>query len=304
MSCYKPIEGYRARFLNEKTGKRPIVFDKVKGYQDLKVTLPCGRCIGCKLEKSREWAMRCVHESELYENNCFLTLTYNNENVKMSLDKRDITLFFKRLRKHVTKFSPDYKIRYFQCGEYGELFERPHHHVCLFNFDFDDKVLYKEEQGGIRLYVSETLNKIWQQGYCIIGELNFETAAYTARYITKKITGKKAEGHYQGRIPEYCSMSRRDGGIGYKWYEKYKKGMYDNDRVIINGKESRPPRYYDKKFEDFDSEKMEDVLSKRRQLSNTKIRKRERFQERLDVKNELQQIRFKKFKRSYEVYGC
>ena len=58
MACVSPLTGYRSRFVNPKTGKRSIVFSPSDGFKDLEVTVPCGRCFGCRLEHSRQWAAR------------------------------------------------------------------------------------------------------------------------------------------------------------------------------------------------------------------------------------------------------
>jgi hypothetical protein len=99
--------------------------------------LPCGQCIGCRLERSRQWAMRCLHESSLYDRNAFVTLTYDDEHLPPggSLNYPDFQRFMKRLRKNSK--SP---IRFYMGGEYGESTLRPHFHVCLFGYDFPDKV--------------------------------------------------------------------------------------------------------------------------------------------------------------------
>jgi len=257
MACYHPLKGYRSRDLTEK-GKRKIVFKKSLAYDNDIVTLPCGQCVGCRLERSRQWAIRCVHESQTHEENCFITLTYSEDNLPKgnTLIKRDYQLFMKKLRRH---YAPK-KIRFFQCGEYGEKYGRPHYHACLFGLDFEDKKLWKESNEN-PLYTSETLNSIWGHGYCVIGEVTFESAAYVARYVMKKITGKKSEetdpitglkhydyvdenGEVHDREPEYTTMSRKPG-IGKSWYDKYKNDVYPHDFVILNGKKVRPPKYYD-----------------------------------------------------------
>ena len=155
MPCYSPLTGYVSRLAN-KNGKRPIVFNHRDGFLDLPVQVPCGQCIGCRLERSRQWAIRCVHEASLYDDNCFITLTYTDENLpcrgnrdcdkcdhfkekrcdglERGLCKRDFQLFLKRLRKMFGK-----GVRYHHCGEYGEQLGRPHHHACLFNFNFPDR---------------------------------------------------------------------------------------------------------------------------------------------------------------------
>jgi len=80
MPCYYPIKGYKSK-KREPSGKRKIVFYAHQGLVDMPVTIPCGRCVGCRLERSRQWAMRCMHEASLHEENIFITLTYNPENL-------------------------------------------------------------------------------------------------------------------------------------------------------------------------------------------------------------------------------
>jgi len=242
MSCFNPLQGWMSKVKNE-SGKRSVVFNKNHGYEDLPIDIPCGQCIGCRLEKSRQWAIRCVHEASLYDDNCFLTLTYDDNNIPedYSLNKRDFQLFMKKLRKRFPR-DKENNIRYFHCGEYGEKLQRPHYHSCIFNFDFDDKVLWTVKN-GFRLYTSETLQQLWPYGYCIIGDVTFESAAYVARYIMKKVTGDLAEEHYNGRQPEYTTMSRRPG-IGKKWYELFKNDLFPSDKVVINGKEVTIPKFY------------------------------------------------------------
>ena len=257
MSCYRPLTGYRSRYLNP-TGKRSIVFSKQDAYSDLVVNVPCGRCIGCRLETSRQWAIRCVHEAQLHENNCFITLTYNDEHLPrdLSLNLRHYQLFMKKLRK---KFGSD--IRFFHAGEYGEKFGRPHYHACLFNFDFPDKVHFRTVPGGHQLYVSDTLSKLWGYGFATIGDVTFESAAYVARYIMKKQKGPS--GDYLSTVtsfdpdtgevlsrrkPEYTTMSRRPG-IASGWFERFNSDILINDKIVIKGKQMQPPKFYDRLFE-------------------------------------------------------
>lgn len=217
------------------------------------VTVPCGQCVGCRLERSRQWAIRCVHEASLYEDNCFLTLTYNDDHLPKdrSLDVRAFQLFMKRLRKEHGD-----GIRFFHCGEYGPRYGRPHYHACIFNFDFADKKLWKITN-EVPLYISENLCRLWPYGYSTVGAVTFQSAAYVARYIMKKITGDAAASHYewvddQGEVhqrkPEYTTMSRRPG-IGKGWLEKYTSDVYPGDFVVLNGTKMRPPKYYDRQYE-------------------------------------------------------
>lgn len=244
MPCYHPLKGWRAKDL-EPSGKRKVVFNAADAWTDVPVELPCGQCIGCRLERSRQWAIRCVHEASLYERNSFITLTYDSLNIPKnnSLNKRDFQLFMKRLRKH---YHPR-KIRFFHCGEYGEKLGRPHYHAILFNLDFEDKVLHKN-QNGQDLYWSPILEKIWGKGFCTTGDVTFESAAYVARYVTKKINGPHAKAHYQERKPEYTTMSRRPG-IAKDWYRKFADDVYPDDFVVVRGKKMQPPRFYDQQLE-------------------------------------------------------
>jgi hypothetical protein len=223
------------------------VFQRSEGYSNTKMQVPCGQCIGCRLERSRQWAIRCMHEQQMHDESCFLTLTYDDNNLPRrmgvpTLYKKDMTDFMKRLRRRT-----GLEIRYFQCGEYGEDMERPHHHVCLFGYDFPDRKMFSYSKKGSPQYESEELSKLWNMGYCLIGELNFESAAYVARYCTKIMNGDKAVEHYQGRTPEYATMSRNPG-LGEKWYNKYKSDLYGNgnDHCVIRGNVvCKPPKYYD-----------------------------------------------------------
>ena len=304
MPCYHPMTGLRARKVNPDTGKRSVVFNPREGFTDLTVTFPCGQCIGCRLERSRQWAIRCVHEASLYPNNCFITLTYNNSTLPLlnSLNLDHFQRFMKRLRKRFGE-----GIRFFHCGEYGEQFQRPHYHACLFNFDFNDRVLFSERD-GTRLYTSEALSELWPYGFSTIGDVSFESAAYVARYITKKITGVRAHNHYQvvdptsgeilgHRKPEYVTMSRRPG-IGKDWLNKYLSDVYPDDFIIIDGKKMKPPKFYDKSFEILNPDEYSLVRAQRK--ADAERRSADQTPERLAVREKVQESKLKTLVRSYE----
>ena len=189
MPCYRPLTGYRARDVAA-SGRRPIVFNVADGYADMEVKLPCGQCIGCKLEHSRQWAMRCVHEASLYDANSYITLTYDDDSLPRhrSVDVYIAQLFLKRFRKRYGK------ARYFLAGEYGDKFERPHYHAILFDHKFEDQKFFKMHNGN-KLYRSASLEDLWKGGYSTIGGVTFESAAYVARYCVKKVTGEKTAEH-------------------------------------------------------------------------------------------------------------
>lgn len=251
MACYHPIT-----IVNKKA---------VPGSLNVNITVPCGQCIGCRLEKSRMWAVRCVHEARLHVRNCFITLTYDDNHLSRcpqgSLNKRDWVLFMKKLRKQY-----GVNIRFYHCGEYGEKHERPHHHACIFNHDFMDKYLWST-RNGVKLYRSEELDKIWGYGYTTIGEVTFESAAYCARYVMKKLTGPGAS-VYNGKEPEYCTMSRKPG-IGNEFLKKYLLDIYTTDMVVVkNDLTCRPPRYYDNIYDSINHEDLINKKEKRKQNIN------------------------------------
>lgn len=292
MPCYAPLKGWYSDEVNE-SGKRSIVFNKKDALCPVEVIVPCGKCIGCRLERSRQWAVRCVHEASLYDENCFITLTFDERHVDLnrSLVKSDFVLFMKRLRKEFGS-----GIRFFHCGEYGDKLDRPHHHACLFNFDFPDKVLWSVRD-GVRLYRSATLERLWPFGFCTVGDVTFDSAAYVARYVVKKMNGNVAKLHYQGREPEYCTMSRRPG-IGAKWYEKFKTDVFPHGFVVIrDGKKVKVPPYYMKKYEltnpgECASLKNKQIMSARGDADSTP--------QRLRVREELHKLRAEQLTRGME----
>lgn len=282
MPCYHPISAWQLLKVRSVNGKPVISFKDpfaIPSSSRVPIQVPCGQCIGCRLERSRQWAIRCVHEAYGHESNAFITLTYADEFVPSngSLVKSHFQNFMKRFRKAV---SPT-KIRFFHCGEYGEKNHRPHYHACIFGYDFSDKVLYKEVN-GCRLYRSDQLEELWPFGFATVGDVTFESAAYVARYITKKITGKKAEEHYKGRLEEYTTMSRRPG-IGKGWYDKYKGDVFPSDNIVLRGKLMRPPRFYDKQFELDSPEDFVKLKAKRKskalELADDNTRERLRVKE-------------------------
>ncbi len=262
MACYTPLKGYK----DIATGG--LVFSKKGNAQKMEVA--CGQCFGCRVDHALMWSIRITHEAHLYDNqhgNSWLTLTYRDAsacNPKQFKDRHylpdppslrpsDVSKFIRALRKQNT----DHKIRYFYCGEYGDL-GRPHYHMCLFNHTFDDQQLFKDDE-GLYTYTSSTLTKLWPFGFTTVAELNYRTAAYTAGYVFKKITGKRAEEHYlrcdedgvaYWLQPEFIRMSTGNKnppcGLGAGFYEKYTSDIFPSDETPVPGKGIMQyvPRYY------------------------------------------------------------
>jgi len=215
------------------------------------IELPCGQCIGCRLERAREWAVRILHETKLHrERSWFVTLTYDDEHLPHSLRKRHFQDFMRRVRYELGR------CRFYHCGEYGEQTLRPHYHAILFGLCLPDVRCVRQTDGG-NYYDSPSLTRLWGKGFVSLGDVTFDSAAYVAGYVTKKVTGPGAKAHYMSlnpqtgellqRAPEYSTMSRRPG-IGAGYVERYSQELLDNDNIIQNTHEAKMPRYYEKRL--------------------------------------------------------
>jgi len=307
MPCYFPLTGFKAATTN-KNGKRPLSFSTA-GFRDLPVEVPCGQCIGCRLERSRQWAVRLMHERSCHDLAVFLTLTYDQAHLPPggTLVPRHFNLFVKRLRKF-----HKHKIKYFHCGEYGDDLSRPHYHAIIFGLDFADKKKHSISPQGDTLYTSETLTKLWGYGHCLIGQVSFKSARYVASYCVKKVNGEKANAHYSrpdadGVIhqlhPEYATQSN---GLGLTWIKRFYSDVFPVDRVVCEGRESSVPRYYRKKLAEYDEKNLPAPrygrsLSKRlsdERIKSAKKRASDNTPERLVVKHTVRLSKISQLKRT------
>lgn len=263
----------------------------------LPLQLPCGQCQGCRFERSRQWALRCVHEAQLHRENSFVTLTYDGDHLPSDggLHVSDWQRFAKRLRKVAGPF------RFFHCGEYGEKNKRPHYHACIFGLSFGSDRIYVRGEGHNRLYTSGLLSRTWGMGHCSVGELTYESAAYVARYVMKKMTGPEGRVEYErvdprtGEVfdvaPPYVTMSRRPG-VGALWFDRFKSDVFPSDEVVHLGRRFRPPRFYDGKLPEVE---LEAVKAKR--VARVAARKDELTPERLSVRAECAAARLSRSRR-------
>lgn len=283
MACFSPLDAWQLE-------SGSIVFVE-RGNVLRSLTLPCGQCIGCRLERSRQWAIRCMHEASMHEENGFLTLTYNQENCPNSLEYRHFQLFMKRARR---EFGP---LRFYMCGEYGSKTFRPHYHALLFGCGFlADRYLWRNSGSGFPLYRSPTLDRLWPYGNAELGDVSFESAAYVARYVVKKVTGDRADDHYKrvdsdtgeivSVVPEFTRMSLKPG-IGRLWIEKFYTDVYPEDVVMVNGMKCKPPRYYDGVFDYF--RQIDDVEFNR--FERALLTKEDTSPERLAVREKVARAR-------------
>lgn len=254
MSCLHPIKAWRNTFSDFRTKKRAAPFFSpppaaaIAGGTVKPCPLPCGRCLGCRLDYSRQWAMRGVCELQMNDRACFATLTYAPEHLGMlpagsSLDRPDYQKFFKRLRRRGFKFT------YMLAGEYGEKLGRPHFHVIFFGEDFrkDSYPAPVRQSKDMPLYCSKVLTETWGKGHVVIGDVSFASIQYVAGYITKKVNGEKAAEHYLGKKPEFMQASLKSP-IGRSWLDKFMSDVFPRDEFIFKGKVMKPPKYFSKVY--------------------------------------------------------
>lgn len=273
----------------QRDGCRSLVMYRY-GMSGRRMAIPCGRCIGCRLERSRQWAIRATHEMRMHQDNCFVTLTYRDEDLvygdsRPTLYPRHLQLFWKRLRKETNG-----GIRYFACGEYGDKLLRPHYHAIIFGLDFEDKYYHKDSNGS-PLYISPLLDRVWTHGDCYVGSASFESAAYIARYICTKKLGDQSDYYDRERImPEFATMSKKPG-LGSSWFERYGAQVYPRDSVLARGVESSAPRFYLSKLRRCNPLQYEQVVYARAQRAEQMIDDPENQGNRLAVRRRVNERR-------------
>lgn len=317
MSCYHPL---LIKQIGVVDGKAKTVISKLKPGMDTTgcAVVPCGQCIGCRIDYSRQWADRCILEAQEHEQNWFVTLTYDDYHIKdtcrrtyidsetgeekeiMSLNKRDLQKFHKDLRnalaerdkkaQGVTKYSDldksqTSKIRFFACGEYGSPSKtmRPHFHDIVFGLKLTDLVCVDYNELKQPLYESKWLSDIWQKGKVVIGEVTWQSCAYVARYVTKKLKGEASTLYSLYNLtPPFVLMSRKPGIAG-QYYENHPE-MFDYNYINIStedgGRKIYPPRYFKSRLEKDDPEKYKEV----------RLRSQESAEIKWNSKNALSQL--------------
>lgn len=264
MPCEHPLTAYRpaaaptGRLVFTRDGLPP----RDQAYTPQQV--PCGTCILCREEHARQTAVRISHEAILHDTNCFVTLTYNDQQLPPhgSLRYADLAKFWKRLRKEVGT------LRYYAAGEYGDTSLRAHYHACIFGHDFTaDRIIIREDPH--RLWTSPLLARCWGLGNVSIGTLNFQTARYTASYVTKKLrTGQqyvRIEETTGELVPLQQPRAFMSRNLGKSWWDLYKQGTIDHDRVVIEGRPQKPPKAYDKWLKNLDETIIRKIKDNRQQ---------------------------------------
>lgn len=309
---------------------KDYLLDKNIGFDESSFqTIPCSSCLDCRINYSREWAVRIMLEAKNYENNYFVTLTYDDYHLDSlrrdilfpdgefvencpELVKSELQNFMKRLRSAVSYHYGDYNIRFYACGEYGSLNGRPHFHICLMNMPKLDDLTFFSKRDSVTLHTSHFIESCWLdsdkvlKGYCTVGEVTFQSAAYVARYIMKKQKGKSFKESNEALIqagyipiqPEFVLMSRNPG-LARDYYENHRDEIYDIDKLVVKFGDSvkimKPPKYFDYLYDIDEPVLFEQLKFSRRDLAmNSECRRSERTDLSVDEYNELRDRSLKK----------
>lgn len=281
-----------------------------KGSKSRYKFLPCGKCIGCKAAERKNWAIRLELEAKKYENNYFITLTYNNENLKIpdhygytienkeypltsttyvytnennwrdwrgTLDKKDLSRFMDSFRHYLIRKYNWTGCRFYGVGEYGDRYGRPHYHIILMNCP----QLQLEPRGQnlktrLPKYTNKEIEHVWGKGFIEIGEVTWESISYVAGYCNKKRYGNDKKKYYgeRGQEPIFANMSRRPG-IGKEYYNLKGYDIYDFDEIINSkGNPVKPPRYFDKLMDKENHYFMEYIKEAREKKTQEEIEKK------------------------------
>lgn len=316
MSCYHPLLGQfyvdastgerkvsishleRYDFITKKVVKRD--YNEIKSVDPDAFLVPCGKCIGCKMDYSRAWADRMMLELESNNGKAvFITLTYDDYHLvnkngfsldekvdrgsfQCSLDgkllyndygslyKKHLQLFMKKLRKELDK--QQIKVRFYAVGEYGswEHSHRPHFHIVLFGLGLDDlsrKVPVGQNELGQKVFTCPLIFRCWNRGFVSVGDVSWRSCAYVARYVNKKVLdpGENYLIESAELNPLFSLMSRKPG-IAKKYLEDH-PGCLDYTSIYISdsdgSKKINIPKYFVNQLKLTDPQKADIIISQR-----------------------------------------
>lgn len=204
------------------------------------IEVPCGRCLACRIQRTREWTARLIQESDSWASTVFLTLTYDDAHLPADggLHKDDLQKFFKRLRRDLAY--EDRKIRYYACGEYGDRGFRPHYHAIVFGLSLTDSD--KQIVMDNWLLCDWSVPGIRKGSF---GTATYDSFSYVTGYIQKKYTGELGKQRYGLLTPPFQVCSQ---GLGKEFALANKQQILEDKFVRCHGVKQNIPRYYLKKF--------------------------------------------------------
>lgn len=232
-----------------------MICDKPTWVRDQKY--PCNDCEPCRINRRRVWVNRLLLERMNHSEACFVTLTYGPKSIPPdgTLVPDHMSSFLKLLRSRI---SPR-KLRFYGCGEYGDLSERPHYHLILF---------------GVGMMEDQSVAACWSKGFVKVGEATPESMQYVAGYVVKKLL-KRGDPNLGGRYPEFSRMSLKPG-IGAFAVKHISYELTDTDagiqevseigsvpNVLSHGRRKYPiGRYLKERIEDAYTQSTGEIIKK------------------------------------------
>ena len=207
-----------------------------------RITVPCNHCIACRIRRTQEWSIRLLMEDTQWPCSCFLTLTYDDYSLpttpcgKHPLDKEELRGFWKRLRSAIRRRDDSRRLRYFACGEYGDLFGRPHYHAIVFGIDFTNEDDIND------------VNVAWQfRGKVQLKPVTAADIAYVCNYVSKKLFYDPMDElmEYGCVQPPFKTQSQ---GLALSFFEKDRK-QFEKGYFVYRGVRRSIPRLFLKKDE-------------------------------------------------------
>lgn len=244
LDCWLPADGGQVQFSEKKDHRQ--------------IAIPCGQCIGCRIQRQQVWAFRCLAEASLHEHNWFATLTYSPDHLPAhgGLRHRDWQLFAKRVRRQCGPF------RYLMCGEYGEQTLRPHYHALLFGLSLPD-ISRVGVRRGYPIFRSEKLSSLWKLGLVELGTVTAQSARYCATYVLKDSGSPETLDAYTGELMQlpkaYGRMSLKPG-IGDAWARRYHPEVITHGACLANERRFPIPKRFKQIMEGIDPIRFEELI--------------------------------------------
>lgn len=258
----------------------PFAIDAQTGEALFKYKIPCGNCVGCRLDYSRDWAARCSLEQLALQDRVgkdakelawFITLTYDDEHLphedmydNPTLNYKHLQDFWKRLRRYAEYHGLGDNIRYYAAGEYGEKYSRPHYHAVVFGLCIPDLKPWAKNELNDQLYLSEMIADLWNHGFVTIGEFSWKTGAYVARYVMKKYKGKETIWYDVKNVEYEKAMMSRRPGLAFDYFESHAEEIYKHDKIqLVDGQKITPPKYFDSLYAEVNPGRLAEVKQAR-----------------------------------------
>lgn len=199
MKCLHPI---LVKVRDKNTRSNPY-----SNYQSNYRTLPCGKCVACRMRRAMQWGFRLEQEWLISDNCCFITLTYAPEFLPSDyqLCKVHYLKFIKCLSMDIRRFCDSlglvYRFRYIGVGEYGYEKGRPHYHLLLFNVPIGyGNFSTVRAMRNFEFFLEE---RFWPRGFVNVRELNAERIMYLSKYVVK------AEDFDGSKVKPFMTCSKR-----------------------------------------------------------------------------------------------